>query len=74
MEAIRRLERAGLTIADICAVAKVGPPAIRRWKRGETSPSASVRELLIQLAEAKGVLLLGSDFTREPAKAPPNTD
>jgi transcriptional regulator with XRE-family HTH domain len=69
MQAIIRLESSGLTVPQIAKAAGVEPPAVRRWKRGETSPNAAARERLVSLAITRGVALMWSDFTREPKAA-----
>jgi transcriptional regulator with XRE-family HTH domain len=70
MQAITRLETSGLTVPQIAREAGVDAPAVRRWKRGETSPNPAARERLVALALTRGVALMWTDFTREPkAKA-----
>jgi len=66
MEAITRLETSGLTVAQIASHAGVDAPAVRRWKRGETSPNPAARERLVTLALTRGVALMWTDFARKP--------
>lgn len=62
MEAISRLEKSGLSVTEIAAAAQVGPAAVRRWKRNECAPNTVTRRKLTDLASARGLLLLATDF------------
>jgi transcriptional regulator with XRE-family HTH domain len=64
MKAISRLEISGLTLPQIAKGAGVGQHAVRRWKRGECTPSEPKRRQLTEFANGRGVLLLASDFNK----------
>jgi DNA-binding transcriptional regulator YiaG len=63
MRAIQRLKQSGMTRAQIATALNVSRHAVRFWEVGERSPSHDNRQKLIELAEARGVLLLASDFS-----------
>lgn len=50
--------------SQIAEAIGVSRHAVRFWEIGERSPGHDNRELLIAVAESKGVLLLASDFTK----------
>lgn len=65
MKAIQKLRKSGMSRAQIAAALGVTRHAVGFWERGERSPDHDNREKLIALAESRGVLLLGSDFSKE---------
>ncbi len=65
MKAIKRLQQAGMTRAEIAGALGVTRHAVGFWDRGERSPDHNNREKLIVIAESRGLLLLASDFSKE---------
>lgn len=65
MKAIQKLRKSGMSRAQIAAAIGVTRHAVGFWERGERSPDHDNREKLIALAESRGVLLFGSDFSKE---------
>lgn len=65
MKAIEKLRAAGFSIAEIATAIGLTRTAVGHWTRGKRSPNHDNREKLIALAETKGILLLGSDFSNK---------
>jgi DNA-binding transcriptional regulator YiaG len=63
MKAIEKLRAAGFTRSQIAAALGVSRHAVRYWETGERSPNHDNREKLMTMAESRGILLLGSDFS-----------
>lgn len=62
MRAIDRLQKSGLTTAQIAAAAHTSTQAIRHYVHMRRFPNKYVFTALVKLAESRGVLLLASDF------------
>jgi hypothetical protein len=65
MRAIDRLEKSGLTTAQIAAAAHTSTQAIRHYVHMRRFPNKHVFTALVHLAESRGVLLLASDFIND---------
>lgn len=63
MKAIQKLRAAGFSRPQIAAALGVTRHAVRYWEVGVRAPNHDNREKLMALAESKGILLLGSDFS-----------
>lgn len=62
MKAIRKLEKSGLTTAEIAVAAHTTTHAIRHYVHMRRFPNKHVFTALVHLAESRGVTLLASDF------------
>ena len=67
MEAISRLRRSGMTTADIAsAIAdKSGGHLVRLYERGMRFPSKKTYTCIVEVAEARGLLLTARDFIKQ---------
>jgi len=63
MKAIQKLRAAGFTRAQIASHIGITRHAVRYWESGERAPNHDNRDKIMTLAESKGILLLGSDFS-----------
>lgn len=62
MRAIRRIEKTGMTTAQIAAAAHTTSHAIRNYVHMRRFPNQHVFTALVRLAESRGVTLLAADF------------
>jgi len=67
--AIDRLERAGLSRAEIARFAGVTRHAVSHWATGRSIPSGPKLSRLVELGKSRGVVLLASDFGRPTEEA-----
>lgn len=62
MKAIQRLESAGYTRRQIADGAAVTTHALAMYRRGDRFPSRKTYACIVEMAEAKGLVLLARDF------------
>jgi hypothetical protein len=62
MRVITRLERSGLTTANIAAAIHTTTQAVRYYRAMQRFPNRHVFTALVALAESRGITLLASDF------------
>lgn len=65
--AIERLVLAGLNRGQIAEAVGSTRAAVSHWESGRSIPSAPKLAALVRLATERGVVLLASDFVRQPA-------
>lgn len=68
MKVIQRLERAGYTRQQIADGAQIGLPALAMYRRGDRFPSRKTYICFVEMAEAKGLVLMARDFLPDPDK------
>ena len=66
MKAIERIKKTGMTRAEIARAVGVERHAVRFWEMGLRSPNHDNRQKLAELAASRGVVLLATDFQKEP--------
>lgn len=62
MRAITRLQRSGLTTADIASAIHVTTQAVGYYRSMQRFPNRHAFTALVALAESRGITLLASDF------------
>lgn len=62
MRTITRLEKSGLTTADIAAAIHTTTHAVRYYRSMRRFPNRHVYTALVELAESRGITLLAADF------------
>lgn len=62
MQAITRLEKSGLTTAQIATAIHTTTHAVRYYRSMQRFPNRHVYTALVHLAESRGITLLASDF------------
>jgi hypothetical protein len=67
MEAINRLRRSGMTTRQIAEAIKddSGGHLVRLYERGKRFPSRRTYVCIVEVAEARGLLLTARDFIAE---------
>lgn len=68
MKAITLLERSGYTRRQISDGIGVGVPALAMYRRGDRFPSRKAFQRIVEMAEARGLLLLARDFLQNGDK------
>ena len=65
MQAMKKLEAAGFSRADIARALGVQRQAVGHWARNRNSPSGALTAALIELGKQRGVSFMSQDFIPE---------
>lgn len=65
MNAISRLERAGLTVPEIAQALEVTEHTVRNYRAGRRFPQQHQYRRLIELGESRGLLFTADDFVAD---------
>lgn len=69
MNAIIRLEKAGLSIPEIASALEVTEHSVRNYRTGRRFPKSAHYRRLIELGEERGLLFTADDFIASDDRA-----